>query len=130
MRVIIRCSHLVKVPRVRRLRSHRRGSAAVFTLGRSTQPAGFGRSVLRSEEHTSELQSQSNLVWRLLLEKKRSLAPRLSLLSGLLPPPRPQSSRSLVRSIHILACCPVHRVPAHAQPADRVLSRFHSPCPP
>src|SRR5205085_12077277 len=24
----------------------------------------------RSEEHTSELQSQSNLVWRLLLEKK------------------------------------------------------------
>src|SRR5205085_9505300 len=27
---------------------------------------------LRSEEHTSELQSQSNLVCRLLLEKKRS----------------------------------------------------------
>src|SRR2546430_7222401 len=27
--------------------------------------------VLRSEEHTSELQSQSNLVCRLLLEKKR-----------------------------------------------------------
>src|SRR2546430_13521641 len=26
----------------------------------------------RSEEHTSELQSQSNLVWRLLLEKKKS----------------------------------------------------------
>src|SRR2546430_12569799 len=29
---------------------------------------------LRSEEHTSELQSQSNLVCRLLLEKKRTLA--------------------------------------------------------
>src|SRR5688572_31273855 len=28
--------------------------------------------VLRSEEHTSELQSQSNLVCRLLLEKKNS----------------------------------------------------------
>src|SRR2546430_7734166 len=28
--------------------------------------------VLRSEEHTSELQSQSNLVCRLLLEKKKS----------------------------------------------------------
>src|SRR5688572_31365757 len=28
----------------------------------------------RSEEHTSELQSQSNLVCRLLLEKKKSLA--------------------------------------------------------
>src|SRR5688572_32284406 len=29
----------------------------------------------RSEEHTSELQSQSNLVCRLLLEKKKNLAP-------------------------------------------------------
>src|SRR2546430_13612635 len=29
----------------------------------------------RSEEHTSELQSQSNLVWRLLLEKKKSQLP-------------------------------------------------------
>src|SRR5688572_31970252 len=29
------------------------------------------RLVLRSEEHTSELQSQSNLVCRLLLEKKK-----------------------------------------------------------
>src|SRR2546430_16950921 len=28
---------------------------------------------LRSEEHTSELQSQSNLVCRLLLEKKKNL---------------------------------------------------------
>src|SRR5205085_8884937 len=30
-----------------------------------------GTEVLRSEEHTSELQSQSNLVCRLLLEKKK-----------------------------------------------------------
>src|SRR2546430_17003024 len=29
----------------------------------------------RSEEHTSELQSQSNLVCRLLLEKKKSTSP-------------------------------------------------------
>src|SRR5688572_31944506 len=29
---------------------------------------------VRSEEHTSELQSQSNLVCRLLLEKKKSMA--------------------------------------------------------
>src|SRR2546427_4664888 len=29
------------------------------------------RRILRSEEHTSELQSQSNLVCRLLLEKKK-----------------------------------------------------------
>src|SRR2546427_4094089 len=32
--------------------------------------------VERSEEHTSELQSQSNLVCRLLLEKKKILRPR------------------------------------------------------
>src|SRR5688572_30941007 len=30
-----------------------------------------GRGFVRSEEHTSELQSQSNLVCRLLLEKKK-----------------------------------------------------------
>src|SRR2546430_13752487 len=30
-----------------------------------------GRRLVRSEEHTSELQSQSNLVCRLLLEKKK-----------------------------------------------------------
>src|SRR2546430_10321988 len=30
----------------------------------------------RSEEHTSELQSQSNLVCRLLLEKKKKLIPQ------------------------------------------------------
>src|SRR2546430_5717594 len=34
------------------------------------QALGGGRKVVRSEEHTSELQSQSNLVCRLLLEKK------------------------------------------------------------
>src|SRR5688572_31795859 len=32
---------------------------------------GGGTLVVRSEEHTSELQSQSNLVCRLLLEKKK-----------------------------------------------------------
>src|SRR6266478_521775 len=32
---------------------------------------GLGTSSARSEEHTSELQSQSNLVCRLLLEKKK-----------------------------------------------------------
>src|SRR2546430_6264118 len=32
----------------------------------------------RSEEHTSELQSQSNLVCRLLLEKKKTITPRRS----------------------------------------------------
>src|SRR2546430_7686069 len=40
---------------------------------------------LRSEEHTSELQSQSNLVCRLLLEKKR-LASTLLLQCGFFNP--------------------------------------------
>src|SRR2546430_3860989 len=38
--------------------------------------AGGRRSSDRSEEHTSELQSQSNLVCRLLLEKKKYLIPQ------------------------------------------------------
>src|SRR5438270_8499814 len=48
----------------------------VFTDGRplpkNAQPTWMGYSIgrWRSEEHTSELQSQSNLVCRLLLEKK------------------------------------------------------------
>src|SRR2546430_4613900 len=37
-------------------------------------PTGNGR-VFRSEEHTSELQSQSNLVCRLLLEKTKNPHP-------------------------------------------------------
>src|SRR5690606_40797347 len=32
---------------------------------------GFGQRAIRSEEHTSELQSRENLVCRLLLEKKK-----------------------------------------------------------
>src|SRR2546430_10334556 len=42
-------------------------------LGGCEPPAGY---VGRSEEHTSELQSQSNLVCRLLLEKKKNTATR------------------------------------------------------
>src|SRR3989475_9540395 len=44
-------------PRVRHAAQHR-------------EPAGLAA---RSEEHTSELQSQSNLVCRLLLEKKKNI---------------------------------------------------------
>src|SRR5256886_9311533 len=42
--------------------------------------------VLRSEEHTSELQSQSNLVCRLLLEKKKHQSSTLSQQEGHLLP--------------------------------------------
>src|SRR6266478_9549929 len=40
-------------------------------LGRSPERVGRTDDDGRSEEHTSELQSQSNLVCRLLLEKKK-----------------------------------------------------------
>src|SRR5256886_7400865 len=60
----------------------------------------------RSEEHTSELQSQSNLVCRLLLEKKKNLRHRL------LPPP-PRSTCVLAGGeallTHILLVCHLHR---------------------
>src|SRR2546430_12550894 len=51
---------------------------AVLEIGAHTSPVraptveGIARGVRRSEEHTSELQSQSNLVCRLLLEKKKT----------------------------------------------------------
>src|SRR5699024_11689538 len=40
----------------------------------SNWSAPFGISVVRSEEHTSELQSRFDLVCRLLLEKKKATA--------------------------------------------------------
>src|SRR2546430_11491755 len=42
-----------------------------FPLGPSWDGRGTNFSLFRSEEHTSELQLQSNLVCRLLLEKKK-----------------------------------------------------------
>src|SRR5438270_10225348 len=45
-----------------------------------------GRLLERSEEHTSELQSQSNLVCRLLLEKKKKTTVLMTLLSRFLTP--------------------------------------------
>src|SRR5688572_32314349 len=48
------------------------GSSAGSEDYTSTVVSALGRLVVhRSEEHTSELQSQSNLVCRLLLEKKK-----------------------------------------------------------
>src|SRR5438132_10260261 len=48
-------------------------SSIEATSPRSTPPNSrkYGRSLTRSEEHTSELQSHSDLVCRLLLEKKK-----------------------------------------------------------
>src|SRR2546427_3050438 len=56
--------------------------AALLRLARANEVAdhhqarGNADAHARSEEHTSELQSQSNLVCRLLLEKKKKLSHR------------------------------------------------------
>src|SRR2546430_17075410 len=50
---------------------------AIRTTWSATRTAAVASSV-RSEEHTSELQSQSNLVCRLLLEKKKNTYHRQS----------------------------------------------------
>src|SRR2546430_3848077 len=65
-----RCSALVFFPLLSRPACRR------FYNSRRT------RAVPRSEEHTSELQSQSNLVCRLLLEKKNT-TPYIALLLSL-----------------------------------------------
>src|SRR2546421_7266507 len=56
--------------------------------------ASSGNPGKRSEEHTSELQSRSDLVCRLLLEKKNSSALRV-FLTDYLPRQRPLSPRTL-----------------------------------
>src|SRR2546430_13236003 len=55
-----------------RCREKRNGPGKTSPGRRSLPPAGCTSPALRSEEHTSELQSQSNLVCRLLLEKKKN----------------------------------------------------------
>src|SRR2546427_8826095 len=47
------------------------GKVLYGAVSTNTLFKGFGGPCERSEEHTSELQSQSNLVCRLLLEKKK-----------------------------------------------------------
>src|SRR5256885_8668660 len=62
--------------------------------------------VLRSEEHTSELQSPCNLVCRLLLEKKKDV---YESSHSLLCPICPRSTRKLLRSytsqLNIITTC-------------------------
>src|SRR2546430_12688394 len=66
--------------------SARRGAGVARTRGLGVGQAPlflFAVRALRSEEHTSELQSQSNIVCRLLLEKKKLhlIAPTLDVES-------------------------------------------------
>src|SRR5256886_4070365 len=72
-------------------------SAAALEVGMANASAtSFSRSG-RSEEHTSELQSQSNLVCRLLLEKKNSVHYAMRLQLAVL---RPFTIQLLRRSAH------------------------------
>src|SRR2546427_877718 len=66
-----------------RSRAHRLSNATIDAVagihdGDTHTRRGIRSVVLRSEEHTSELQSQSNLVCRLLLEKKKNMLGRFS----------------------------------------------------
>src|SRR5205085_9797842 len=65
------CADLRRVEHAQRLAEHAREAARRLELAR----AGLRRGQ-RSEEHTSELQSQSKLVCPLLLEKKKWTTPR------------------------------------------------------
>src|SRR2546427_3135344 len=56
---------------------------------------------LRSEEHTSELQSQSNLVCRLLLEKKKPSSRKCSRSAGGTPRRRTPPSRGTDPSLPV-----------------------------
>src|SRR2546430_8679943 len=90
-----------------------RESARSLTL--RTRPGSAGR----SEEHTSELQSQSNLVCRLLLEKKnrhdiiacayRDVASWLTSSRLYSQLPSTPSSRSSDRNIKLAPSCSAHR---------------------
>src|SRR2546430_5425363 len=57
----------------------RRGAKRTWMLRSRPRKAPLRDGRRRSEEHTSELQSQSNLVCRLLLEKKKKAHETLSL---------------------------------------------------
>src|SRR5207249_7702198 len=78
----------------------RRGRRVPRGLGRERRVGAYAVGGLRSEEHTSELQSRFDLVCRLLLEKKktsRTMAATSAYLSPLAPHPhaRPCTSPRL-----------------------------------
>src|SRR3712207_8752235 len=64
--------------------THVDGRWPLGPLGRATREGGGSPLSVRSEEHTSELQSRQYLVCRLLLEKKTKLQSRQYLVCRLL----------------------------------------------
>src|SRR5256886_13360292 len=96
--------------------AERHALVMIIAIGESVVAIGFGASYLRSEEHTSELQSQSNLVCRLLLEKKKPGARRRA---------RPQ------RAARAAAGVGFEHQQLGADPPGRALARRVGPaCPP
>src|SRR2546427_7435750 len=82
----------LRIHAVKRRRAH---SGEPSPVRRSMRTGLLARGgVQRSEEHTSELQSQSNLVCRLLLEKKN----KRGLVTSTSPPPGAGTATSLVPS--------------------------------
>src|SRR2546430_7252118 len=70
----------------------------------AAQPAGNGGgAATRSEEHTSELQSQSNLVCRLLLEKKKQKKQRPKTQKYNYQPPVIYSVKARLYILHSLS---------------------------
>src|SRR5688572_20087421 len=63
------------------IRSNSFSEMAPCSFLRCALSTSGGRGQLRSEEHTSELQSQSNLVCRLLLEKKKKKNIQINVIS-------------------------------------------------
>src|SRR5687767_5938213 len=88
-----------------------RSGSAVLT----TDAKVHGRGLLRSEEHTSELQSLAYLVCRLLLEKKKDTLPRLAFQT-----PRPLRLPSIFRR-------PPQPSPAHPSSPLQTCDSQHSP---
>src|SRR2546430_6582140 len=72
---------------LREITGGRGPDACIDAVGMKTH--GFGLSGWRSEEHTSELQSQSNLVCRLLLEKKKTVTTAPASLTSVPLAPHP-----------------------------------------
>src|SRR2546430_3696633 len=87
-----------------------------------TEIGVFAVASTRSEEHTSELQSQSNLVCRLLLEKTKALHDLEAALAGILDCFRIGRSTLLSRFFHppsdrtLFASTKAHHPPQSSHP--------------
>src|SRR2546430_4407556 len=77
------------------------GSRRAASGGGASGPGAGTGAATRSEEHTSELQSQSNLVCRLLLEKKKKTSFTMPIL---LHPTTPTSCAVVFDVVDVIAC--------------------------